>query len=299
MNAKSDSSVTISISGRDHERCKTNMRAGFSLIELLAVIAISGILTSLLLTAISRAKTRAHLKACANNLRQLQIAFQLYTDDHDHRMPLNKDGAPFGYWQSVDGGWVVGNAKRDMTDENLRRGTLWSYVGAAGVYQFPADRSTVNGRPDLRRVRSYGMNFNLNGQMIPGSAVNVAWFNADGQESRVASDASKLFGFIDVSEDSIDSGSFWFLFVGQSWYWSHLPGQRHFQGANLSYLDGRVEYHRWRFVPKVKKTVFFQPPANDDDRRDAIWLLKRIPFWQWMEANPTAYPGLLAEGGNE
>lgn len=275
--------------------------AGFTLLELLVVIAIIAILVGLLLPALSTAKSRAHSIACANNLRQFQLAFQLYTDDNNHRMPLNKEGAPFGYWQSVDGAWVVGNAQRDTTDENLRRGTLWDYMGAARSYSCPADRSTVNGHSAMRRFRSYGLNFNLNGQTLPGGP-GVAWFDVQGHEARVAADVSRLFGFIDVSEDSIDSGSFFFLFALSSqpkWNWYHLPGQRHSSGANISYLDGRVEYHRWRFAPKVKKSVAFQPPANDDDRRDAIWLLKRIPFWQWLEANPKADPALLAEGGRE
>jgi len=272
--------------------------AGFTLIELLVVIAIIAILAGLLFPAMSQAKSRAHSIACANNLRQLQLAFQLYTDDNDHRMPLNKIGMPFGYWQSVDGAWVVGNAKRDKTDENLRKGTLWSYVGAAKLYQCPADRSTVTGQPTVRRFRSYGLEFNLNGQILPGDG-GVAWFDLEGRESRVAADSSKLFGFIDVSEDSIEEGSFHFWFGSPFWSWGHLPGQRHAKGANLSYLDGRVEYHRWRFVPKIKRSSGFQPPANADDRRDAIWLLKRIPFWQWLEENPTVDPVLLAEGAQE
>lgn len=273
---------------------------GFTVIELLVVLAIIAALAALLLPAISQAKSRAQSTACANNLRQMQIAFQLYTDDNGNRMPLNKEGSPFGYWQSVDGAWVVGNAKRDPTDENLRRGTLWKYVEAIQPYRCPSDRSTVNSQATLRRFRSYGLNFNLNGQNIPGSGIGVAWFDLQGHETRVAADSSKLFGFIDVSEDSIDSGSFFFLFSrSASWAWYHLPGQRHTKGANLSYLDGRVEYHRWRFVPKTKRTSGPQAPANADDRRDAIWLLKRIPFWQWLEANPKSDPALLAEGAHE
>jgi len=266
--------TALPVAERGHGGIEVESFAGFTLIELLVVIAVIAILTGLLLPAMSQAKSRAHSIACANNLRQLQLAFQLYTDDNGDRMPLNKDGMPSGYWQSVHGAWVVGNAKRDLTDENLRRGTLWPYVGAARVYQCPVDRSTVTGQPALRRFRSYGLNFNLNGEVVPGSAIGVAWwFDLQGQETRVAADSSRLFGFIDVSEDSIDSGSFFFLFLGgpssSTWGWYHLPGQRHARGANLSYLDGRVEYHRWRFVPKIKKVSGPEPqpmPTTDGMR---------------------------------
>ncbi|MDA1273432.1 MAG: prepilin-type N-terminal cleavage/methylation domain-containing protein [Verrucomicrobia bacterium] len=54
---------------------------GFTLVELLVVLAVIAILASLLLPALTRARSAADSTACRSNLRQLTIAIRLYTDD--------------------------------------------------------------------------------------------------------------------------------------------------------------------------------------------------------------------------
>jgi prepilin-type N-terminal cleavage/methylation domain-containing protein len=62
-------------------------KAGFTLIELLVVIAVIALLLSILLPAITKARELAKRAICANQLRQIGLAFPLYAEDYDNSLP--------------------------------------------------------------------------------------------------------------------------------------------------------------------------------------------------------------------
>lgn len=69
---------------------------GFTVIELLTVVAVIAVLMSLLLPAVGKARNQAKTVKCSSNLRQLAIAFQMYAAD------WNDTIMPVGTWNTAD-----------------------------------------------------------------------------------------------------------------------------------------------------------------------------------------------------
>ncbi|MDA7866460.1 prepilin-type N-terminal cleavage/methylation domain-containing protein [Verrucomicrobia bacterium] len=94
--------------------------AGFSLIELLTVISIISILSSMLLPALSHAKSSAKRVSCINHIKQLAMASLMYADDDRY-------------------GSFSGRTARNDQDMNW----LLPYAGSTKLFSCPATRNFI------------------------------------------------------------------------------------------------------------------------------------------------------------
>ena len=82
-----------------------NARHGFTLVELLVVVAIIAILASILFPVFSRARESARRATCQSNLKQIGLGIMQYAQDYDGSMPPSQLGnsstGPLVSWPST------------------------------------------------------------------------------------------------------------------------------------------------------------------------------------------------------
>lgn len=218
------------------------------------VIAIIGVLAALLLSALSSAKASSQESVCLGNLRQLQIAFQIYATDNGGYLAQNISLVQEPLSSFGTNSWVYGNMKNVNNATNtllIKNGELFPYTPQSATYHCPADTTVDDGQP---RLRSYSMN----------SWIGSAEMEAEEQESQfriflkesdlAAGKPSAIWVMLDENAATLGDG--WFLVtMNDSEVFARLPATRHQNAYGLNFADGHAEmYHLRTLATQIAET---------------------------------------------
>ena len=241
-----------STNGRNPLEAPGFARKGFSLIEMLVVIAVIAIMASLLLSALSQAKEHTRSTVCRNNMKQVALGFLMYADDNNETLPW-PGGKPGRANGSADyaADWCAGG--QDTINPSLS--STWKVPGfgfdadAGSIFPYVTSQARQEYSPTAKR--SYGVyrcpsagdlgdamrvNFSANALMDPGQPFGANKVPARGLMTTAVSDPARKVLLVNETAAAMKNCSF-------------LPGDANFQKpflnhvgrCNLAFMDGHME----------------------------------------------------------
>lgn len=263
-----------------------NKQRGFTLIELLVVIAIIALLLALLMPALEKARELARRAVCSANLRDLAIAWIIYTDDNEGKIV---NGQPNDWRTRTDTTFTPPKVYEEIPwaneialDNNLdpdaavskydheltiKDGALWPNNRNVKAYKCPGGKA--------RHLRTYSLVCSLNGDVSPVAGLPNESMLRVKNRSLVRRPHDRIL-FLD--EGWVNNFSFRVQYSTGSWI--DPPPSRHGGGMTFVFADGHSGYWKWEaketaLAGESRRSDFI--PTTLEGRRDltdmrmAIW----------------------------
>jgi prepilin-type processing-associated H-X9-DG protein/prepilin-type N-terminal cleavage/methylation domain-containing protein len=270
-----------------HQRNASSTENGFTLVELLVVIATVAILGSTVLVSLAQTHPLGLATQCQNNQRQLQTAWVMYAADNSDAVIYNLtmsgvqteiQQGTFRNWANNILSWDNNSMNRDVT--LLQRGLMFPYGPNPSLYRCPEDVYVSTVQQSLgwtSRTRSISMNAFVGPETPTPSDAN-SMYPTQRQWLRTAEipKPAQYWVFIEEHPDSINDAYFVTSPQAPS-AWGDLPASFHEGAANVAFADGHVETHKWlsRTTQRPVGFTYSVPAFDAAGRQDFAWLAAR------------------------
>lgn len=216
--------------------------SGFTLVELIAVIAVMGVLVAVIIPAVGVTRTNSQRAQCTGNLRKIGGDLFLYAAENNNHIP------------------PVAVSYPPPDQKQMWQYAIWTYLGyAPEAFDLPEnDFAATRGRdnnifhcPKTKRgpiaapsvssgVNGNKMSYGLNPLESGAGTVPIALH-------KIATPALTSM----VNETSYCLGGYW----GYYMYFGLLP---HGEGTNVLFYDGHVEYRNFTSIPTDRNDSFWK-----------------------------------------
>ena len=251
---------------------------GFTLVELLVVIAVIAMLMAILLPALRKARQLAQRVRCGSNLRQLAMGWRLYLDDNDGYFPArNRRNAHFYY-----GGWIgEQNEGNRYFNRIMRLDPNLPTPHQAEVFHCPGDHGGMPGaslrtKVFIRIGTSYVTNLLLIGDKR---------FSFAGWYSPMTADTTALEDEVNNRLNSINSHNLGnhsqLLLMGDyGWYNQWKPTD--------VLTDEERQVAEWHGRPNYYYMAFLDGHAAYLEIIRGLWVADEYTILPWKELYPVA-----------
>lgn len=208
---------------------------GFTLIELLVVIAIIAILAAILFPVFARAREKARQSSCQSNLKQLGVAFMMYTQDYDETYPMAFYEDWMTYWDT----------KVDWSGNVIGDGIIAPYTKNQQIAQCPSLSSVNSDRP----FSGYAYNTTYIGGSPAEGRRPAALASVQSPAETVLLCDSALWSKLtnDLWANSMLRAPGDYMYSDPTWGTGPNVHFRHNGTANVAYCDGHVKAHASKY----------------------------------------------------
>ena len=188
-------------------------RGGFTLIEVLVVVAMIALLTAILLPSLRSARDASKAAVCLSNMRQIGVSMRMYADENNGAVvALMETSTGFVHWIEL----------------------LRKYIATTDVCRCPADLSTTwEADPFAPTAGLRTTSYVTNNRMTPEQGITKL------SQIRRPTEKILMAEFLDNHIGDHFHPESWSLFLSQPE--DEIAVKRHLKKANYWFLDGHAE----------------------------------------------------------